>query len=281
MRNFKGLLKIAGLEKKADPPNAGLNDPNPIKRDMYREYGYLPNSLFSPSQKNKALEVLETARKHPTASKGALFDLAQSMNIIPTSYITEPFKNPYISISGYPTSNELALRHELGHHQDYRKLGRATFLDKFRNDLLNTEIRAWDLAGVPTGNPIREAALDTYRALTSDSVTDEEFRGIVDNTNDTLSKFYQRPEKYIHKYKDSGIPIIYDYHSATNAVNRGYVGRFFPMIIPAPYWRRSYIPKPDPRYISKPVPAPSMSESLRQFGDRVRTIFKDTGSVSN
>ena len=29
MRDFSGLLKIAGLEKRADPPNRGLNDPNP------------------------------------------------------------------------------------------------------------------------------------------------------------------------------------------------------------------------------------------------------------
>lgn len=40
MRNLSGLLKIAGLEKRADPPNRGLNDPSPITRRIYRTYGY-------------------------------------------------------------------------------------------------------------------------------------------------------------------------------------------------------------------------------------------------
>ena len=42
MRDFTGLLKIAGLEKRADPPRAGLNDPNPGIRWAHRNFGFVP-----------------------------------------------------------------------------------------------------------------------------------------------------------------------------------------------------------------------------------------------
>lgn len=35
------MQKVAELKKQADPPNRGLNDPNPLKRKLYRDFGYL------------------------------------------------------------------------------------------------------------------------------------------------------------------------------------------------------------------------------------------------
>lgn len=285
MRDFRGLLKIAGLEKKADPPNAGLNDPNPLKREAYRKAGYIPNVHWwdsnNPAEVNAGNKVHSIADKYaflirlrkpdsyyppqignvlyrgfpsymgPKLLPASLFDLYNSMGLktpsfrhnfrrTPNSisdflgYKVDPY-SPFVVLGNFPLQIEEVLRHELGHFDDYRYKHKSDPYSmqsdmKDPETLLDSEIRAWDYSGIPEGHPVRESALNTYRAYTgapikyleSNKISGAHPKSYIEHARDANEKYYKkRPETYINKYKDSGIPIIWDYHSATNAAHNG------------------------------------------------------------
>lgn len=292
MRDFRGLFKIAGLEKKADPPNAGLNDPNPLKREAYRKAGYIPNvhwyNYNNKAEADALHKVQSIADKYanlirihkldawyppdigdklrrsgfpnymgPKLLPAQLFDLYNSMGLKMPSFrfnlrrtprnlldylghTVDPLK-PFVVLGNFPLQTEEVLRHELGHFKDYKTEYKyqpfSYALDNLDpNTNLDAEVRAWDYSGIPEGHPLREATLDTYREqagvplkyLRSNKIFGvpiKYFRGnktLAEQARDVNEKYYKkRPETYINKYKDSGIPIIWDYHSATNAAHNG------------------------------------------------------------
>lgn len=272
MRDFRGLLKIAGLEGKSAPPNTGLNEPNPLKREVYREVGYIPDHRnidnfteadFEAMGKigkilDKYSNIIRFRRMStiypylgrmlgsygvsdytgPKLLPAQLFDLYNSIGAKKSSfnfnfqkdnsklgYRIDPYK-PFITLGNVTQPTEEILRHELGHFDDYRykyKLDPYLMQSDRKNPKtqLDTEIRAWNYAGIPEGHPIRESALDSYRAIAGVPLKYFSNSYDTDKLQDTRSKYYKPPETYINKYKDSGIPIIWDYHSATNAAHNG------------------------------------------------------------
>ena len=252
MRDFRGLDRIVDsffekrseFEKRADPPHSGLNDPNPFKRLVYRKYGYIPQSpgsyLYTPEQKKDYRRMYDDIydfeekqpwydENNPTPEQmAAWFDLRRAAGDGSSYYMTRYGSDgkPFISLGSYPAS-ETALRHELGHYSDDTSYQNPKdFVDA---DTLGKEIRAWDIAGVPAGNPIREASLDTYRLhenpgdfVERDKTLNETLSGIINRNDRESAKVYQRPELYMDKYKTNGIPIIHGYNSALQAAKDGY-----------------------------------------------------------
>jgi len=193
----KELVKLAfklgyqhGMEKRADPPNRGLNDPNPLKREVYKQIGYVPQQegsfLYSDNQANdnqrlrdiysewmKRPENLGPDLQNPATPEviAADWDLQHASGGGRGSYYEVPEAPtangiPYIHLGPYPENNEYSFRHELGHAKDYWLYDRKPdFQAQYDKNRLPFEIRAWDLAGVPKNNPIRRGALKTYEAL--------------------------------------------------------------------------------------------------------------------
>jgi len=175
------------MEKKADPPNRGLNDPNPLKREIYKRWGYIaPNSNSYISSKETAPDYADQgryalssgrSRKNP-AHLAQLIDFGRSRGDVPTSYLTRGSdvtkKKPAVILGQYPMSSPEVAAHELGHAQDDKNINdRSWFLSKvmrpgflfdkeYARDTLGAEQRAWDLAGTPKDHPLRRAALRTY-----------------------------------------------------------------------------------------------------------------------
>jgi len=119
-------------------------------------------------------------RKHILSNSS----LADRLKVIMSPVFNGPHYNPamsYVSLGNKGELNPYVLMHELGHAEDVARHGRnvviKSLLSKPRDlkqvlryiahpddsHLVRMESRAWDNAGLGKGNPIREAALDTYR----------------------------------------------------------------------------------------------------------------------
>ena len=231
MRDFRGLLKIADLEKKADPPHRGLNDDNPAVKYVYKTYGYLPtgnpivvgnyadpnvrpayNSAANyayyrvPDQKTRVASMLDYERR--ISPMGSYYN-AQAPRPLSSIMALSQKGSAYRDINpetGYivlgPMSNEKTLMHELGHHKDFSKRRKIPFDEP----QLTTENRAWDEAGVWQGDPMRRAALTTYTPGRSIA---EKLRAI-----DAVRRLATPDRSYVSKYTHHGIPIVHDYPSA-------------------------------------------------------------------
>jgi hypothetical protein len=246
------IEKRADIEKKADPPFRGLNATNPLKRFVYKKYGYVPQApmtyLSTPDQKRDYRDMVNEVdffekkqpwynKENPTPEqRAARFDLDRATGNVGSSYtsryvsmdLNRDFKEgPWVVLGSYPSS-ESGLRHEVGHYMDDLNSGdpEKFFMDTNRVD---KETRAWDLAGIAAGNPLREACLDTYRLaknpenfVEKDKPLHKTLSNLVDRVNEEERKVYRHPETYIDKYKTNGIPVVYDYNSALEASRNGY-----------------------------------------------------------
>lgn len=135
-----------------------------------------------------------------------------------------------IFLGSYPNNGPLTFGHENGHDQHLGELGRDE-VDAVPQ--LEKETTAWNLAGIPAGNPVREYALDTYRRL-EPGFSDFAYRaanGVPDDVPtdtfmtrrlmDAEAKNYAPPGSYDMTTAD-GVPVVHDYLSALNAFNAGY-----------------------------------------------------------
>lgn len=242
LEGFLSKYAEYGLVKKADPPNRGLNDPNPVKRHVYKTYGYVPQasrSYLSPAGGDPLYDkMIDNAQSFmekqpwynddtPTPEqRAAWFDLSRAAGNMGSYYSQKLRGRPYVVLGSYPAS-EYTLRHELGHHKD--DMSRPSGWDMQNDDTLPKEERAWDLAGIPAGNSVREAWLNTYRYKPTAWGSAEAAKQVMadmnrlyDTANAEEAKVYRRPDTYVSGYGSYGIPIIHDYRSALDAARNGY-----------------------------------------------------------
>jgi len=231
-----------GMEKRADPPNAGLNDPNPLNRAIYKKWGYVaqtPRSYFyskgmrRDAKKQDAFAGKFLGNKSDAQSLAAGVDFMRARGGLGSHY--RPAGPRMVMVGSFPQSNPLAIAHEFGHAADHQNMldsGKTTedFESGYKSNPLPYEQRAWDLSGVPESDPVRRVALSTYEvgnkyrnmgllpkslAVLSGKIVRDSGRALK-NFNSVSSKYNRGDtERAIleqsKKYPD--VPIAHDYKS--------------------------------------------------------------------
>ena len=250
-RNLKGLIKFASLTKKADPLHRGLNDDNPVKRSIYKKYGYIPQSedSYFASIDNDSVKH-EDKDFHPSYSD-ALSSLAKMYS--PTNHTWQAYAYDYAKAAGliqnsgyakrpntimlgsYPYDGYNTWRHEKGHSID-PELKTADLGFASPDEQIPYEINANRLGGFEPGNEEREAWLDTYRAGSDNNITNMTPAGLA-IYNSTKEPWLQRallqrraaelsannytPIRYsLHEVRQLPTYTIYDLQTAIDAINR-------------------------------------------------------------
>ena len=173
------LASILASKRAANMLSSVKKNPGSAKWDI-NESKYSLNKL--ENGKVSVFTDADAALKslYPSASKIRKFFLKRALTamIKNPQYRLEPRKSVYIDRKFLGTK---MLAHELGHaadeelnSKDFSMWSRHPFLPRnlipglYNPDkaaILKQEIKAWDNAGVPAGDPVREKALDTYRAM--------------------------------------------------------------------------------------------------------------------
>ena len=186
-RNLKGLLKLASLVKKADPPNKGLNSPNPMIREANKRFGYVPQVGYLGNDADTARNTGFLAEWMPrlAAERNSAYDAAPTVYnyIRAAGALNDPHYDPNnktIYLGSYPYNSGVVAKHENGHHLQHHD---ASFLARYgldtngdplpghEDDALTEdpskkvekewEIDAWDRTDVPKDEPARVFGINT------------------------------------------------------------------------------------------------------------------------
>lgn len=247
------LWKCAEMTKLADPPHKGLNDDNPLARQLYKNHGWIaqnPSWYFknvsTPKEYNdQSAEMYRWAREQPKGpdgywsndTKAALFDARRKRGGVNNSWFSSyspewPGDTPvpeksHIVLGSYPGGSVSVLKHERGHGKDYVA---SKSVQKFENQpTLQGEYNAWYNAGYKPGDPERDAALSTYwygqlmkhlPMSAWDSAPSRWLSGVLhDRLLDVSARNYRRvDDRYLSENPDA-VPVIHDYNSALKALN--------------------------------------------------------------
>ena len=152
-----------------------LNEEATGQQNSYQMPTNLPYSVNKPEEgkttvytdTDTALSGLKMNKLQRWLSRGTIDTLTDNA----PAYIPN-FKSVFLNKKYLGTK---VLAHELGHSFDKNlsiwdreplnpKNIWYGWRDPDKSPLVSSEIRAWDIAGIPAGDKVREAALDTYRA---------------------------------------------------------------------------------------------------------------------
>ena len=155
------------------------------------------------SSKQPALAHINTFR--PASEKELLaYNYLRHAGAIKNSrHINDGNLDPLIFLGSYPFNTEKILAHEYGHHKaDSRTPKSKPWLTKYKDivdhwnmqyllDPLPREVAAWDESGIPNGDSVRSAALDTYKDIP----------GALERFAQEAGKSYVRPDNLIASIK--------------------------------------------------------------------------------
>lgn len=181
IRALHSLIKKAELEKRADPHNRGIHDPNPFIRYANRHYGFVPQApdsflrdANSEDDFNRvtAEAIYNVGKENPDIEHSYGYDRNNALTGHLYDYFTASGSRhnttnnwPGGTLFGsYPSERKTVALHELGHGHDpiLKKERENKYLLSERRSSIDKENYAWDWAGIPEDNPIRQAAMATY-----------------------------------------------------------------------------------------------------------------------